>query len=469
MPLSLFDRILGCYLGKSIGGTLGMPYEGRQEFLDLTFYNPVPSRPAPNDDLDLQLVWLAHVHEKGTAIDRTVLGQAWLDHIDAHWDEYGIAIWNLKRGLTPPLTGLHNNYFVNGLGAAIRSEIWAALFPGRPRTAAYYACLDASVDHAGEGILAEMFLAAFQSDMYITHSIEKSLSAALHMLPQDSILLKVMSGVQRCFVSGMLYIETRNWIMKNFGSTNFTDCIMNLGFVIIGLLYGRGDFEKSILYAVNCGQDTDCTAATVGAVMGILYGKQGLPEKWLAPVGDAIVAGSYIKKLQYPVSVSALAAEIVSLHGSFINTELPEVTVPFTLPAMADFSDKIPWHINGSVFFAEGVHICVNNAVSCTSENIILETAFMTHRTIAAQLMVCSRSIFQCSFDGENIGSKGDQSSDIVPAMHRMRGGRMFNISLSAGKRHTIRIEMWPAVPVPDVWVSLGDLENRRLTDIEWG
>ena len=37
----------------------------------------------------------------------------------------------------------------------------------------------------------------------------------------------------------------------------------NIGFVVLGLLYGEGDFKKSLIYAVNCGDDTDCTAGTI--------------------------------------------------------------------------------------------------------------------------------------------------------------------------------------------------------------
>jgi len=56
------------FLGKNIGGTLGIPFEGQQKFLNLDFYNPVPTQPVPNDDLDLQLVWLVHMQEKGRKV-----------------------------------------------------------------------------------------------------------------------------------------------------------------------------------------------------------------------------------------------------------------------------------------------------------------------------------------------------------------------------------------------------------------
>ena len=51
----------------------------------------------------------------------------------------------------------------------------------------------------------------------------------------------------------------------------------------------NSNFKKSIIYAVNCGDDTDCTAATAGALLGIIHGHAALPEKWKSPIGKKIL------------------------------------------------------------------------------------------------------------------------------------------------------------------------------------
>ena len=66
------------------------------------------------------------------------------------------------------------------------------------------------------------------------------------------------------------------------------DVPSNMGIVAIGLLYGEGDFAKSICTAVNCGEDTDCTGATAGSIFGILHGMDAIPESWKAPIGKNI-------------------------------------------------------------------------------------------------------------------------------------------------------------------------------------
>ena len=71
------DKVLGCWTGKNIGGTLGAPMEGQREIFDVSFYTQdLQGNPAPNDDLDLQLVWLKAIEENGIFnINERVLGE----------------------------------------------------------------------------------------------------------------------------------------------------------------------------------------------------------------------------------------------------------------------------------------------------------------------------------------------------------------------------------------------------------
>ena len=104
----LRDKIFGCWLGKNIGGTIGAPVEGwkSEPMLPLAF----PGKNEPNDDLDLQLLWLAMVRKKGLDFLHDDLAEAW-SGTTFRFDEYGIAIANIERGMRPPLTGRFNNYF----------------------------------------------------------------------------------------------------------------------------------------------------------------------------------------------------------------------------------------------------------------------------------------------------------------------------------------------------------------------
>ena len=80
------DKVLGCWTGKNIGGTLGAPLEGRRELFDVTFYTQdLRGNPVPNDDLDLQLAWLRAVDELGPQnINSKTLGEYWISWVTPH-------------------------------------------------------------------------------------------------------------------------------------------------------------------------------------------------------------------------------------------------------------------------------------------------------------------------------------------------------------------------------------------------
>lgn len=301
-----WEKTYGGWLGKNIGGTLGEPVEGRMEVLDLTFYPQLSEGPLPNDDLDLQLVWLHAVEQYGARLTAKELGQEWLEHVFFPYDEYGYALTNLRRGLNPPVAGWFGNPFTNCMGSPIRSEIWAMLAPGAPATAARYAWQDAIVDHAGgEGVYGEMFFAAIESAAFIHSDVNLLLDIGLSMIPEDCRVAKAVRDLRKWHKEGKDWLEARELILKHHGHPNFTDAPQNIAFTILGWLYGE-DFGDAILKAVNCGYDTDCTGATLGAILGIIGGKDSLPEKWVKPVGNRIAVSAPIKGFPAPKDLDEL-------------------------------------------------------------------------------------------------------------------------------------------------------------------
>lgn len=127
MYLSLEDyrrRMLGCWIGKNVGGTLGMPMEWNRQPNDVTYYtHKMTGEPLPNDDLDIQVLWLLALEDKGLDIDCKVLGQYFNELMIFTHGEYGTAKTNLRAGLQPPVSGTHNNDFKDSCGSFIRSEI----------------------------------------------------------------------------------------------------------------------------------------------------------------------------------------------------------------------------------------------------------------------------------------------------------------------------------------------------------
>ena len=111
------DKVRGCYTGKNIGGTLGAPFECYRGVYNLDWFMHDISSPIPNDDVDLQLVWLAAVEREGRHIDSHVLAEYWETYVSAQISEYGTSKNNFGMGILPPLSGYLRNENRNSNGA----------------------------------------------------------------------------------------------------------------------------------------------------------------------------------------------------------------------------------------------------------------------------------------------------------------------------------------------------------------
>lgn len=285
------DKVLGCWTGKNIGGTLGFPFEGKKEMNEVTFYaQDLQGNPAPNDDLDLQLVWLQAVEERGLYnLTPRLLGEYWMTCIVGPWNEYSVCKANIANGLYPPLSGSCNNdVWKYSNGAWIRSEIWACLFPGSPDEAAEFAYMDSCCDHCGEGIYAEIFTVTLQSAAFVESDVRKLIEIALSKIPHDCRVAQNVRMACSLYDNRTEFKQAREAIVQANADLGWFQAPGNIAFAILGLLYGEGDFGKSICLANNCGDDTDCTAATIGALLGIIYGRSKLPQKWIDPIGESI-------------------------------------------------------------------------------------------------------------------------------------------------------------------------------------
>ena len=111
------DKVYACWIGKNIGGTMGGPYEGKRELLDVKGFATAANVVLPNDDLDLQLVWLRAAEVNGPfAVDANLLAEYWISDITPHWNEYGICKNNMHIGLIPPLAGEYKNAWKHSNG-----------------------------------------------------------------------------------------------------------------------------------------------------------------------------------------------------------------------------------------------------------------------------------------------------------------------------------------------------------------
>ncbi len=275
------DKIYGCFLGKTVIGTLGAPYEGIKMPLELPFQPEMINTMLPNDDLDLQVLWLDVAEKYGKDFTSAQLLERFVTHCDYSPGEYAVMRKNFSRGILPPASGTFcNDYYISGMGCPIRSEIWACLAPLNPELAAEYASRDGVLDHGMESVYAEMFLAALESAAFgVTEEncdLYALIDVGLSVIPEEcKFYTLVTDTVAWC----QKYDDVKRILRKilfKYGHPDCTNMFQNMGITIATLLKGGLEAIQTGMDALNCGFDTDCTCATAGAIIGLIRGAKSM-------------------------------------------------------------------------------------------------------------------------------------------------------------------------------------------------
>lgn len=292
---SYYDRILACWIGKSLGGIIGAPYENHKNFNQVTYDKLWPEILYPNDDLDIQVVWLEALQKLGPYLTSRKLADFWHENCFYTCCEYGIFIDNLEHGIYPPLSGRWNNPFFQGSeGCPIRSDIWGLISPGNPVLAMHYAGMDGCLDHGPVSIQLEQFYSAVTSLAFFENDLNKVLDQAIAVTGKENAAVEVVENVRKICSQTSNEHDVWRKLVRLYGHHDASRGKMNLAIVLAALFQGGNDFKKIIHICVQYGWDADCSAASAGAIYGTMHGSASLPQDWQAKMGKTLICACEI-------------------------------------------------------------------------------------------------------------------------------------------------------------------------------
>jgi ADP-ribosylglycohydrolase len=320
---ALRDRILGAWLGRCAGCTLGKPVENwsredirrhleRAGAYPIDDYLPAaeptadglpPLHPswtqttrgrihgmARDDDIDYTILGLHVLEAYGPDFSTDDVGAEWLRLLPFAqvYTAERAAYRNLVLGLRPPATATHRNPYREWIGAQIRADAFAYASPADPVRAARMAFRDAALSHTANGIYGAMWAAALIAASFAEPSMAAALDSALAVVPARSRLAAALRDVRRLHADGLDWEQARDAIEQRHGTLSPVHTINNAAVVAAALLWGEGDFTRTVGLAVQGGWDTDCNGATAGSAFGAMHGAESLPAGWVEPLEDRV-------------------------------------------------------------------------------------------------------------------------------------------------------------------------------------
>ncbi len=218
--------------------------------------------------------------------------EAWMEHQpkNAYCTAERVAYMNFLKSYVPPYTAYYKNPYREWIGAQIRGDYYGYV-AGTPEQAADFAWRDASISHIKNGIYGEMYISAMLAYAKTSENILNVIYAGLSQIPSTSRLYEQAMEIVDGYLNGKTKEEAFASIHARYNNENSHDwchTISNALIVTAALLYGEGDFGKSICMAVETGFDTDCNGATVGSIVGMTYGIDNIDEKWIKPFNGVL-------------------------------------------------------------------------------------------------------------------------------------------------------------------------------------
>jgi len=303
LPADYTERVYAGVLGKIIGVYLGRPFEGwtHERIMDElgeVYYYVHERFDTPlvvtDDDISGTFTFVRALADHGYPRDLTPaqIGETWLNYIIENrtilwWGGMGnstehTAYLRLKSGIAAPHSGSiarNGRVVAEQIGAQIFIDGWAMVAPGDPAFAADLARRAASVSHDGEAIYGAQVIAAMEAQAFVEPDLQRLLDTATGLVPPDALIRRMIDDIRAWHAREPDWKAARARLAERYGYDRYGgNChiIPNHGVIILALLYGADDFQRSLMIANTAGWDTDCNAGNVGCLLGIKNGLAGI-------------------------------------------------------------------------------------------------------------------------------------------------------------------------------------------------
>ncbi|MBL7113829.1 MAG: ADP-ribosylglycohydrolase family protein [Bacteroidales bacterium] len=312
----LNDKISAFWLGQLVGNYYGLPFENKyideavpflvdrmytykdDEAIILNRYDWRGFIPIfmdavegafADDDTDIEFITLHAVEKYGLDLTYPEITEMWKKHINRRiWVANATARSLMSNGFVAPETGRkgnNRNWFQ--IDPQLVNEIWSAFYPGMTKKAAERALWGARITNDDWGTHPTIAYGVMISAAFFEKDVEKLVQMAIEAVPNEGPFAEGMRDVVKWHKENDNWRDTRKKIHDKYyrykkGSYEAPVSVvssLNNGLCgIMAILYGEGDFMKTVGIAVSAGYDCDNQAATCAGLIGVLKGTKCLPK-----------------------------------------------------------------------------------------------------------------------------------------------------------------------------------------------
>lgn len=365
---TLQDKIKGGWAGQVIGCTFGGPTEFHFPGTMMNDYQPIPwyngyikktmtESPGLYDDLYMDLTFVDVFEKKG--LDAPVA-----EHANAYahaeyrlWHANQAGRYNILNGMKAPESGHWlNNPHADDIDFQIEADFSGLMAPGMPNTAVQIGDPIGHIMNYGDGWYGGAYVGAMYSLAFVSNDVNYIVKEALKVIPIQSTFYQCIADVIK-WHDQFPNDWKRNWfeIQRKwsddvgcpegvFRPFNI-DAKINSAYIVLGLLYGKGDFTETMQISTRAGQDSDCNPASAGGILGTMLGYDHIPAYWKQGLKEAEdIDFKYTTMSLNNVYAMSLkhALQVVERNGGKVSGD--QVTLAVQSPKAVRLEQSFPGH-----------------------------------------------------------------------------------------------------------------------------
>lgn len=347
------DKMAGGWIGQMVGVGWGGPTEfhSRGEIMPaekVPKWRPAMVNQFQQDDLYVEMTFLRTLEQYGLDVS---IRQAGIDFANS-----GYPLWhanragrdNLRKGIAPPDSGHPRfNAHADDIDYQIEADFSGLVAPGLPNVAIELGEKFGRLMNYGDGMYGGQFVGGMYAAAFFEQDPVKIVEAGLACIPEKSQYAECIRDVLAWYRE-----EPKDWektwqrinakyhlnpAYRRFscdkGAFNI-DAKLNGSYIVMGLLYGQGDPEKTIVISMRCGQDSDCNPSNAAGVLFTTLGRSRLPEPYVSALDQKTVFSHTAYNFSSLLAACEKVARqaVVQAGGRIENTPQGEV---FVIPVVA--------------------------------------------------------------------------------------------------------------------------------------
>ena len=293
------DKMKAGWIGQMAGVGWGGPTEfhAQGKILpenEMPQWKPEMINQFEQDDLYVEMTFLRTLEQYGFNCS---IRQAGIDFANSGyplWHANNEGRTNLRKGIAPPDSGHPEfNKHADDIDYQIESDFSGLVAPGLPNVVIDLGEKFGRLMNYGDGLYGGQLIGGMYAEAFFENDIEKIICAGLNCIPENSQYAECIRDVLAWYKKNpddwektwQLVEEKYNLnpayrrFSCNKGNFNI-DAKINGAYIVLGLLYGKGDPDKTIIITTLCGQDSDCNPSSAAGILFTTIGFANLPDKF---------------------------------------------------------------------------------------------------------------------------------------------------------------------------------------------